>query len=557
MGSRSAWLLVVICGLCVFDAGEAYTPLKVNGQGGFWNQIVVGKDKAFNERIGGLTIQGSKAVASLVDRETPMEYNKRWDLISQTGKLAIFRGMNTKLMSLDGQGNAIFVGKMKVDGVLRVKNLDLQGTGGSNPGEGGATLVIGTEVTSRLRLGSSDKSAWIQMDQGESLVFNPKVAKANVKFATTMFSEDEPKHTLDVKGDLYVKNSLKVGVNGLTTMAGNKFQFAMGGGWTSEDPLWISSLQTKPVQFGGAVFGTKMGVGIECADDFRLQVHNGHFVVSASVGEFLKGLTTYVTPQGSYVKAYDYSRKKLQPWRITGTKILLNPDQKEDGRVCIGCDKPEHHLQSEGNMYVNGNVFVNKHLHVKGHMHIDKIISPNVLIHSKIETPEFGRGLMLGNDLPNKFNTKTNLRVGYNKEYAWMQSHAEVPLTLNPIGGSTCIGCTKPAEGIDLQVGLDAYVSGELFVATLKKTPAPTAAPAPAESGRRLLSSDMSGFSAEDAKASLKEQLSSATLDVTAAWASASKIVQHNHAKIAKRNVEIERNEGAIASLERQVAMLN
>merc|ERR1711924_583160 len=107
---------------------------------------------------------------------------------------------------------------------------------------------------------------------------------------------------------------------------------------------------------------------------------------------------------------------KLQKWRITGTKILLNPSQKGDGRVCVGCDKPEHHLQSEGNMYVNGNVFVNMHLHVKGHMHIDKIITPHVVIHSRAETPQYGRGIMIGNDLPNKWKTKTNMRIGYNKE---------------------------------------------------------------------------------------------------------------------------------------------
>lgn len=555
MSRRLLGAAVVLCALCVFEGGEAYVPLAVEGQGGFWNQIVVGKDKAYADRIGGLTVKGNKPVASFVDRETPSEFAKRWDITSEGNRMAMYRGMQTKLMSLDTLGNAIFVGKMKIDGVLRVKNLALEGVQ-AKADEGGSTLAIGTDLTSSMKLGASDKSAWVQSNKGEHLVFNPRVSKDNVARATTLFSEEAPKHTVDAKSDLHVVNSIKLGEAGKTTLETNKLTFAMGGGWTSTDPLWISSLKTKPIQVGGAVFGTRLGVGIEADKQFRLQVHNGHFVVTGKVGSLLKGLTTYVTPTGSHVRAYDYTRKKLQKWRITGTKILLNPDQKEDGRVCVGCTSPQHHLQSEGNMYVNGNVFVNKHLHVKGHMHIDKIITPQVFVHSKIETPQYGRGIMIGNDLPNKYKTKTNMRIGYTKEYAWIQSHAEVPLDLNPIGGATCIGCTVPVKGIELQLGGDGYVTGELFVATLKKkkkTKKPTPAPAPAS--RRLLTVD-DELTLAEAKTGLKQQLEAEHVDVMSAWSSATKIVQDNHARIASRQSLIERNEGAIASLERQVAGL-
>merc|ERR1711959_216401 len=371
------------------------------------------------------------------------------------------------------------------------------------------------------------------------------------------FSRKAPKHVLDVYGDLSLSTSLRLGASGKTKLTNNKLKFALGGGWTSKNSKWISSLKTKPVHFGGgAVFGSRLGIGIEAKrKDFRLQVHNGHFVVTAKVGKFLKGLTSYVMPLGAYVRAYDYTRKKLQKWRITGTRILLNPRQKGDGRVCVGCEKPEHNLQSEGNMYVNGNVFVNMHLHVHGHMHIDKIITPRFLIHSRAETPQYGRGIMIGNDLPNKWKTKTNMRIGYNKGYAWVQSHKEVPLVINPIGGATCIGCTRPKKKIEVQVGGHGYVNGELFVATLKKKKKKGKKNPPGKTADE--GSEDEALSMADAKSILENEMGATELNVMSAWSSAAKIAQSNHAKILHRQSQIASNEAAIQALERQVLALS
>merc|ERR1719331_273559 len=370
-----------------------------------------------------------------------------------------------------------------------------------------------------------------------------------------MFSQAVPKHVLDVKGDAWVGTSVKLGASGKTRLTSDKLTFAMGGGWTSSDPKWISSLKSKPVHFNGAVFGTRLGVGTEVKrKDFRLQVPNGHFVVTAKVGKFLKGLTTYVMPRGAHVKAYDYTRKKLQKWRITGTKILLNPSQKGDGRVCVGCDKPEHHLQSEGNMYANGNVFVNMHLHVKGHMHIDKIITPHVVIHSRAETPQYGRGIMIGNDLPNKWKTKTNMRIGYTKGYAWVQSHKEVPLVVNPIGGATCIACTKPKKKIELQVGGHAYVGGELYVATLKKKKKKNKGRQGAKNAAQ--EQELQELSMSAAKSVLERELGAEELNVVSVWSSAAKMIQGNHQGIAKHASQIQANDAAIKALEQELLAL-
>jgi len=511
--------------------------------------VVLGVDKAYADRIGGLTIKGDKPVASFVDRETPTDFAKRWDIISQGQKLAVYRSMGDKLMSVDNLGNAIFKGKMKVDGVLRVKNLALEGVV-SEPKAADFTLRIGTEQTASMRLGSSAKFAWVQSEKTAHLVFNPRLKNDKVALGVTMFAEATPKHTVDVHGDLFVDQSLKLGKMGKTKLEPNQLTFAMGGGWTSTDPGWISSLKNKPVQFGGAVFGTRLGIGTEVTTPgFRLEVHNGHFVVTSKIGKFLKGLTTYVMPEGAHVKAYDYTRKQLQKWRITGTTIYLNPGQKTDGRVCIGCSKPEHHLQSEGNMYVNGNVFVNKHLHVKGHMHIDKIITPKVFIHSRSETPKYGRGIMIGNDLPNKWKTKTNMRMGWNENFAWIQSHKEVPLAINPIGGATCIGCKAPGKDIELEVAGDSFVNGEMFVATLKKKkPKKTDAKTPTEE-------DEDTFSLQEATSLLEKEMGATELNVMSAMSAATKIVQHNHRNIAARKTQIQTNEAAIQALERQLAL--
>jgi len=290
-------------------------------------------------------------------------------------------------------------------------------------------------------------------------------------------------------------------------------------------------------------------------------VHDGHFVVTKHVAKFLKGVTTYVMPSAAFIKAYDYTRKKLQKLRITGTKVLINPGQKTDGRTCIGCSNPEHHLQSEGNKYVNGNVYVNKNLHVSGHMHIDKVITPRVFIHSRAETPEYGRGLMIGNDLPNKYKTKTNMRIGYNKGYGWIQSHKEVPLVINPIGGKTIIGGkTLEKPDVELQVEGHAMVDGELYVATLKKKTkkAKTAKEDNApKDALVLLDESMTSSVRGEMKRVLKNHDKLEHIDVVEAWASATRLIKDNKKKMQAHRAAILENARIIHSLEAKLGQLS
>merc|ERR1711988_936982 len=159
----------------------------------------------------------------------------------------------------------------------------------------------------------------------------------------------------------------------------------------------------------------------------------------------------------------------------------------------------------------------------------------------------------IGNDLPNKWKTKTNMRIGYTKGYAWGQSHKEVPLVVNPIGGATCITCKKPKKNIELQVGGHAYVGGELYVATLKKKK---------KKGKKKKAAPneeqeaMNALSLAEAKSVLENELGAEELNVVSAWSAAAKIVQENHKQILQRKSRIHENEAAIQSLERRISML-
>jgi len=549
---RRAPVTVALALAVLVGAGDAFVPLLAEGQAGFWNQLVVGADKAYNDRIGGLTLNSNRPIASLIDRETPTTFETRWDVTAVHNRLAFMRGSASETLSFNPDGSARFNGAMRVYGVLRVTNLDITV---ADAGDRERAFVVGTNTTSILRLGNDKISPFIQSVKG-NLALNPHLGSNRAGVGVVVFSVDKPRKELDVHSDAWLEKALKLGASGETTLTSKQLRFANGGGWADGGAGWITSLKEKPVHFGGgAVFGKQLGIGIEISrPDFRLQVHDGHFVVTQHVSTFLKGVTTYIMPSGSFIKAYDYTRKKLQKLRITGTKILINPGQNTDGRTCIGCSNPEHHLQSEGNMYVNGNVFVNKDLHVTGHMHIDKVITSQVFIHSRPETPEFGRGLMIGNDLPNSYHTRSNMRIGYNKNYGWIQSHQEVPIAVNPIGGKTCIGCTKlEKEDVELEVKGDTMIDGEVYVATLRKTTEEVPTPKTDQKDVLLLQENETP-SLSQITENLKTDGNLKHMDLVHAWASAAKLTQGNRDKMQAHRRIIRDNANVIHNLETKIA---
>jgi len=533
----------------------ASAPLRVDGRAGFWNQVVIGADTAYDKRIGGLTITGEKPVLSIVDRNSPLQLGQRWDIESQGDILAVrsvYGSKDSVPLSVTRKGDVVFSGKVAVDGVLRVKNLDLEGVKAQANNEQVFSLKIGDNLAaSSMRLGSNTDNAWVQVDRRGTLALNPVNDKDK---GVVMFGRERSAHALDVKGDMWVDTAVRIGKGenrtGTTTLTTQTLNFAKGGGWSGAREGWIVS--QKGIQANGAVFGKSLSIGTEVTlPDARLQVHNGHFAVTSKVGENLQGLATFVLPRSSHIKAYDYTRKTPQNLRVEGSQILLNPDQKSP-RVGIGVENPTHALETRGNIYINGHVKAKQDLKMEGNMHVDKIITPKVFVHSPDENPHSGRGVILGDPEPNESKIQTTMRMGWSKGYTWVQStspHGQVPLTLNPIGGATCIGCKAPSEIATLQVGGHTYVAGDLYVATINKKKK--------KEGSELKEDDSSegegeDFSLDEAATVLEKELGATELNVMSAWSSSAKIIQNNHAEVLERNAKIQSNEAAIQALERQ-----
>jgi len=548
MASRWVGLGWLVALVVLSEHGDAAIPLKAEGQAGFWNQLVVGGSQAYPDRIGGLTIKSNAPKASLVDRESPQSYGSRWDIIMLGKRLAFVRGGGEKpreTLTVDSNGHATINGNVKIDGALRAREVVLEGA----LGQKAQTFVLGQEKTAKFRVGNDAKFGYIQSDYG-NLAINPNSAKNLTTAGVVGFSSDVPKTHLDVHAEAWLDKHLKLGQKGDTEVSSTAIKFGRGGGWEPSGKTDLGTVGKRPVHFdGGAVFGDRLGFGIEGNTKFRAQVHDGHFVVSNDVERSLRGVATFVTPSASFIKAYDYTNKKAQNLRITGSKILINPGHGTNSKTCIGCKNPEYHLQTKGNAYVDGNVLVNKNLHVAGNMHIDKVITPKVFVHSRAETPDYGRGLMIGNDLKNEYGTVTNMRLGYNKGYGWIQSHQAVPIAINPIGGGTCISCSELSrEDVEVEVNGDALIDGELYVATL-----PTTGRATTDEDYLNLLQESETMTPEQEKASLEQELGSEHMDLVSTWASTTKIIKSNRKLLLARRKEIEANDEIIRRLESKI----
>lgn len=72
-----------------------------------------------------------------------------------------------------------------------------------------------------------------------------------------------------------------------------------------------------------------------------------------------------------------------------------------------------------------------------------------------------------GNSLIIGPTNASNLRLGYNKEYSWVQSHGSKPLAINPVGNNVGVGTTAPVDKLHV-VGNIRITSGSFIDDGLK-----------------------------------------------------------------------------------------
>jgi hypothetical protein len=365
-----------------------------------------------------------------------------------------------------------------------------------------------------------------------------------------------------------------------TTLQHDKMSFGDDVGWDGGNKLFIQPLERKTLWTeGGGFFGGHVGVKTPPTKEFAFTAGKGAKVALVGfVNHHFRAMVNYQTESMAYIRGIGAKLKKdstteweyyEQPIRLRGRQVFLSP-LKDDGRVGVGTSKPEHHLHTEGEMYINGHLHVNQHLHVKGKMIVDKVLSSSVFVHAKSSNPP-EKSLILGDkdgltadDM--KHEGRLTFHIGYTltapKVYGYLQAleHEKTPslIALNPMGNHVGIGTRTPRA--TLEVKGDTLVTGDMYVKNVAKpqptgTPAPKAEAKPKEEEDDAL--DRSSFlelGSSEAAASLQQL--SADDDHTSTLGVLTRVLQRNDQHIRERETLIERNNKLIASLREKVQRL-
>jgi hypothetical protein len=399
-------------------------------------------------------------------------------------------------------GNAGVTGNLMLDGndaEVDVQRLHLHQTGMNH---GGYVLKVGggSPTGPAVAAGVSEKSAWMHVTGGKPLALN--VAKGNVGFGTV-----DPKDKMHVGGTMAVEN-IFVG-HTAPIFTENQLILKSGTGWEMTDATWMRVIGDRGIETqAGAYFTQNVGVNFNWKTQppgAKLRINDGQIAVTREFGTSLKGVAYFYDDSMAEGRVYarDFDKKKWFPMRWEADAIIFNPNGKDPIAIGTRTPKEKYMLHIEGNNKIDGHIYVAKKMKVGGKAAVNNMHTPRLNVKDDrgidgngLKPSENYREFIIGEwDMGGTaehplYELKaggTNLRLGYYKDYCWMQMFPKgksgSPLVLNGAGNSVGFGTTRPLTNLpgsgsavkfhvegNMMIDGNLLVKGEVSTNTMMET---------------------------------------------------------------------------------------
>jgi len=352
-------------------------------------------------------------------------------------------------------------------------------------------ILIGDSSVLHMKMGYSSGHGWIQSMKSH-LVMSPAKTPIVVGGETAEDLGSGKKAHLTVgDGHLKVVEKLTVGgSSGRGTLTETHMTFAHGGGWQMTDTAYLKAIGNRPAYTKGpGKFMGNVGIGtLPKFPTFRLQVHikesHAHGAVMVT-DKSDRGLTLGQSAEGALLRSWNVDTAKHEAMLVEAGPLLIQP---RSGIVLFGTTvkMANMHLHIKGNLYIHGHMFAMKNLHVKDHAKLAKLHMPSMSLKNKPQTPD-GDTLVLGHMKKKTENGEAeepapweeapaaqaiegiNMRLGYNKDYTWVQVHGvkkghHFPLVINQFGNTVGLGTVTPNKKYSMHANGNGYVLGKLYV---------------------------------------------------------------------------------------------
>jgi hypothetical protein len=201
-----------------------------------------------------------------------------------------------------------------------------------------------------------------------------------------------------------------------------------------------------------------------------MRINDGKIAVTREFNGSLKGTSYFYDDSLGEGRVYarDYTKKKWFGMTWEAEYIIFNPEGKNPIAIGTRTPKDKYMLHIEGNNKVDGHIYVAKKMKVGGALGVENLHTPRLNVKDwtakdgngqvpseSVEEFTIGEWEMQPNSVPPQYSIKpggTNLRMGYFKDYCWMQmfpkGSAGAPLVLNGAGNNIGFGTVRPLSNI-------------------------------------------------------------------------------------------------------------